>query len=107
MRFKDRRGFCGWRIFEAELRYDAPGRALGLSIVNHGSEPADAELKANAYRIDGPWQISVPAGGRLKRRIPLRKHHNWYDFTLAAKGFERRFAGRIETGRDDVSDPAV
>jgi phospholipase C len=100
-------GRSGGARLEAELRYDAPGRALRLSIVNRGSEPADVVLKANAYRIDGPWQISVPAGGRLKRRIPLRRHHNWYDFTLAAKGFERRFAGRIETGRDDVSDPAV
>jgi phospholipase C len=92
---------------EAELRYDAPGRALRLSIINHSSEPADVELRPNAYRTDGPWTISIPAGSRLQRRIALRRQHNWYDFTLAAKGFERRFAGRLETGRDDVSDPAV
>jgi len=33
---------------------------------------------------------------------------NWYDITLdAGSGFTRRFAGRIETGKDSVSDPAM
>jgi len=31
----------------------------------------------------------------------------WYDFTVAAAAFERRFAGRLETGQDSVSDPAM
>jgi len=32
----------------------------------------------------------------------------WYDFTLAGPGgLTRRFAGRVETGKDSVSDPAM
>jgi phospholipase C len=31
----------------------------------------------------------------------------WYDFTAAASTFERRFAGRMETGHDGSSDPAM
>jgi phospholipase C len=36
--------------------------------------------------------------------------HRWYDFTVRVDGFEgyeRRFAGRAETGEDGVSDPAM
>jgi phospholipase C len=35
---------------------------------------------------------------------------NWYDFVVtcaASPGFVRRFAGRMETGKDAVSDPAM
>ena len=31
----------------------------------------------------------------------------WHDFTVQAAGFERRFAGRVETGEDSISDPAM
>jgi phospholipase C len=33
---------------------------------------------------------------------------HWYDLTLLTKeGFVRRFAGRLETGKNGVSDPAM
>jgi phospholipase C len=34
----------------------------------------------------------------------------WYDFSLSIDelpGYLRRFAGRVETGRDSVSDPRM
>ncbi|MGF6901683.1 hypothetical protein [Paraburkholderia sp. GAS348] len=38
----------------------------------------------------------------------MRSRVRWYDFTLAeAGGFSRRFAGRVATGKDSVSDPAM
>jgi phospholipase C len=38
----------------------------------------------------------------------LSKSGNWYDLTARTdQGFLRRFAGRLETGKDGVSDPAV
>lgn len=36
--------------------------------------------------------------------------HGWYDFTVQVKGypeFTRRFAGRVETGRESVTDPVM
>ena len=32
---------------------------------------------------------------------------NWYDFTVSAAGFERRFAGRMENGGNLISDPVM
>jgi phospholipase C len=31
----------------------------------------------------------------------------WYNFTAQATLFERRFAGRVETGADAISDPLM
>ena len=36
--------------------------------------------------------------------------HRWYDFSIevaGAKGFGRRYAGRIENGEQGLSDPAI
>lgn len=90
---------------ETVLRYDVPGRALRLSVINSGADPADFVVRANAYRAEPPWMATAPPIGRIEHRLALHKHHNWYDFTVAADGFERRFAGRMETGRHDISDP--
>jgi phospholipase C len=37
----------------------------------------------------------------------LKTSANWYDFTASATNFVRRFAGRMETGQDGISNPAM
>lgn len=37
----------------------------------------------------------------------LERSGSWYDFTVKSEAFERRFAGRVETGKASVSDPAM
>jgi phospholipase C len=40
----------------------------------------------------------------------LANLHGWYDVVVTVAedaGFEYRFAGHIETGRDSISDPAM
>jgi phospholipase C len=39
--------------------------------------------------------------------LSLRASANWYDFTAASANFERRFAGRMETGANGISNPAI
>ena len=54
----------------------------------------DAEAKLAA--IGKTWSLAASGG--------------WYDFSgtvVELPGFVRRFAGRAETGRDSVSDPAM
>lgn len=43
-------------------------------------------------------------------RIPVVDNAYWYDFNVTVSGqpdYVRRFAGRVETGRHTVSDPAL
>ena len=42
--------------------------------------------------------------------LPLGASGGWYDFSVRVNGqadFSRRFAGRMETGADSTSDPAM
>lgn len=70
---------------------------------NDGARPP-ATVAANAYRSDGPWLLD---GARKNRRWSLAKSHGWYDFTAKSGGHSMRFAGRLETGSDSFSDPAI
>ncbi|WP_144637861.1 phosphocholine-specific phospholipase C [Bordetella genomosp. 13] len=92
---------------ELQVCYDIAVGSVYAKVSNHGTGDAQASLKAEAYRGDGPWTLDVPAGGVAEHHWPLADSGNWYDFTLAANGLSRRFAGRVETGKHSVSDPAM
>jgi len=64
-------------------------------------------VTANAYLTDGPWTLSVPPGTTGTLSWTVKASGYWYDFTARSGNFERRFAGRLETGADSISDPAM
>ena len=64
-------------------------------------------VRAEAYRSDGPWSLDLKPGQTVKRSWALAEQGRWYDFTVSGEGFERRFAGRLETGAPGISDPAM
>lgn len=83
---------------------------LEITLHNRGALPCQFQLSANAYFADGPISIRVPAGATRSHHWSLRRSARWYDFTARVLGmpsFLRRFAGRVETGRDGLSDPAL
>jgi phospholipase C len=63
----------------------------------------------NLLKVDEPPRsFFVPGFGSAEEFCPLERSGFWYDFTIqGSDGFERRFAGRLETGRDSISDPAM
>src|SRR5690606_24052925 len=96
--------------YEPEIELDYDDRKGGISIgLRHSSaEPLTVELVANAYTYPASEVISVPVGRLAEKQVYLEKSSGWYDFTVqAADGFLCRFAGRVETGRHGVSDPAM
>jgi len=59
---------------------------------------------------DDDWTVRVRGGGEETLRWRLDATGQWYDFAVTCEGdsaFYRRFAGRVETGRHAVSDPAM
>jgi phospholipase C len=83
---------------------------LTLRVLNSGTAPIDATIKANAYFTGGTWRVQASPGQEAVLRWPLADSNNWYDFTLTIDGvadFSRRFAGRLETGKDSITDPAM
>jgi phospholipase C len=81
---------------------DGAGRATGNIIVKVEGGDGQVTITDNAYKK-----------GTLKARkgatvLDLKGSKGWYDFTVrvaGSDGFERRFAGRVETGKEGVSDP--
>jgi phospholipase C len=54
--------------------------------------------------------VDVAAGGTALCHWSLADSGQWYDFAVTCSSdpaFYRRFAGRVETGRHTVSDPAM
>ncbi|CAM4329259.1 phospholipase C, phosphocholine-specific [Bordetella tumbae] len=95
---------------EVRVCYDIANGNVYLTTMNDGNGDASFTIKANAYFNEGPWTVSVAAGASEDIHWDLASSTRWYDFTVtctALPGWSRRFAGRVETGADGISDPAM
>lgn len=81
--------------------------SLVLTARNGGKTACVLTVRPSAYRHDGPWQMTLTPGRTLTRGWSAANAGHWYDLIVSAAGFERRFAGRIETGAHGISDPAM
>lgn len=102
------RGTRTTRDLEVEIRYDPSTTAIDVDLVNAGRDEAVFIVTASTYSGNGPTRHVVAPRGRQSLRLDLVATGGWYDLTVSATGgFTRRAAGRLETGRDSVSDPAM
>ncbi|MFT3925016.1 MAG: DUF756 domain-containing protein [Myxococcales bacterium] len=99
---------------EIRVRYHPLIGGLSVDLINGGHAPCTFVITPNAYFHGplraGPWTVRVGAGRSANQHWILRHSANWYDFSVRVSelpGFGRRFAGRVETGRDSWSDPAL
>jgi phospholipase C len=95
---------------EIELGYDTVRGNIALRVTNDSASACNFQLRANAYFDATPLNLAVPARGQASHYISLRGSSQWYDFSVTVPeqpSFYRRFAGRVETGRDTLSDPAL
>ena len=97
----------GHAIPEVAFEYDVANVSVRVIATNEGHGEAKLLVRANAYRTDGPWALRVARGRHVTRQWSLIASQHWYDFTVSGEHFERRFAGRLETGSHSVSDPSV
>jgi phospholipase C len=96
---------------EVQVCYDPVNGGVYATVANHGTQDVPVTFTANVYTTvydNGPWVLTVPAGGTAEQNWSLAGSANWYDFTLSSgTAFSRRFAGRVETGKDSTTDPAM
>jgi phospholipase C len=96
---------------DAEIRvaYDSDSGTVLVKLRNEARCHLSFVVKANAYQHDHAHETVSP-GQEEHLSWSLKRSGYWYDFTVTVKelpGFSRRFAGRVETGRDSFSDPAM
>ena len=95
---------------EVRVCYDIANGNVYLEMRNDGKSACKFTVRAKAYRNDGPWTATVEGGAKAELHWDLAASGAWYDFAVrcdADTSFVRRFAGRVETGRHSVSDPAM
>jgi phospholipase C len=86
-----------------ELSARTKGDAMQLILTNTGKE-------ARIVFVEGaePWRVSLAAGATQTKTFATKQ--GWYDLTVrdaADATWLRRLAGRIETGKDSISDPLM
>ncbi|WP_155519815.1 phospholipase domain-containing protein, partial [Achromobacter xylosoxidans] len=97
----------------AEIRvcYDIANGDVYTSFINSGTRPCTFVITPNAYYTNNEkWTITVPAGSQVEQSWSLKASGSWYDFTARLNedpAYIRRFAGRVETGKASVTDPAM
>jgi phospholipase C len=82
---------------------------IELTIINRGAQAVSVAVADNSYK-QSAISKKIAAGEKVTVRIDLAKSSGWYDFSVTINGnsvFESRFAGRVETGKESVSDPAM
>ena len=97
-------------IPEVRVCYDIANGNVYLSMTNTGKNAAKFTIRAKAYREDGPWVATVAGGATVEQHWELADSGRWYDFAVTCDAdptYYRRFAGRVETGKHSVSDPAM
>ncbi|VXA57036.1 Non-hemolytic phospholipase C [Acinetobacter proteolyticus] len=80
---------------------------LFLKVRNDAAQPVKLLVKANAYLPNKTWQIET-AATEQELSWDMTEFGGWYDFTVTIENdlsYSRRFAGRIETNEDSISDP--
>lgn len=95
---------------EIQVCYDIVNGNVTAKLHNTGGVGATFTLTPNAYLTVPAWTVSVAPNAEAEQTWPLCDCGNWYDFSVRVQelpGFARRFAGRIETGKDGISDPAM
>ena len=107
------RSFAGQGVppVTASLRADQRLNAVVMTVKNTGSSATRVDVAPAAYaESHRDWVVDLALGATRSRRWSLDATRGWYDLMVTIDGhnaFRRRYAGRLETGRPSISDPAM
>lgn len=87
--------------------HDRKEGGITIHVENPGKESMRVNISDNAYGY-GAEELSIPKQKSRRKYQKLSKSGNWYDYSVTtATGLEYRFAGRVETNRNSITDPAM
>jgi phospholipase C len=94
--------------YEKDRNSNKPSGNVLLRVNNTGGQKSfTVNIVDNAYKAS-PIVKEISTNNNSSIIIKLNKSFGWYDFTVKIKGFdnfEKRYAGRVETGKESFSDP--
>lgn len=87
------------------------GNAQLLFSIPVNNQPLTVDVIDNAYKTGSRQMIIHGESFKAQTMVlNLAKNHGWYDFSIKVRGFdsfEKRYAGRVETGKASYSDPVM
>ena len=99
-----------------QFAYQTDGKKLTGNVVLTfwligGKTPLTVEVTDNSYKT-GTKQLAIQQESFAPQtiKLDLGKSHGWYDLSIKVKGFEsfeKRYAGRVETGQSSFTDPLM
>ncbi|RYG67385.1 DUF756 domain-containing protein [archaeon] len=103
---------------EAALSLDPAHDQVSVRLVNqHPTESAGFFIQDNAYGLLSPRTVTIAPLSSGSVLVNTASVGNWYDFTVSSPPLQsggqdtdclrRRLMGRMETGKDTISDPAM
>ncbi len=100
---------CEYERSKANAAHKLTGN-VQLHIKNTSGAPCEITITDHAYGARPISKVIAPISDGVATQIVLDQSatHGWYDFSITVKGsehFSRRFAGRVETGAESISDP--
>ena len=93
--------------YEINLLHKASGNILLELVNNSASQPLTIEVTDHAYS-NAPIHKKLNKEQKQILVLNLQKSGGWYDFSVKINGtalFEKRYAGRVETGKESITDP--
>lgn len=97
-------------VLDIGYHVDKNKKPTGDLVVNvvTTSTGTKVEINDNAYGQD-KQSFDPGKNTMVSNRIDLKNSSGWYDSTIRIPGtsYEFRFAGRVETGKDGITDPAI
>jgi phospholipase C len=94
-------------ICEYEKKNELTGNIILRLANRHNNRVYTINVNDNAYREKNSSK-KINSSGSESIVLDLSKSSGWYDFTVrvdGVEGFMKRFAGRVETGRETITDP--
>ncbi|HEY4320614.1 MAG TPA: phospholipase C, phosphocholine-specific [Gemmatimonadales bacterium] len=79
---------------------------VAVTLANRGTSALRVAIADEGYGA-AARNVDVPARSQRVVRLPTAASHGWYDVAVRANELVYRYAGRIETGRWGVTDPAM
>lgn len=90
------------------LSYNYKKGIISAKIENKSDIDLEISISSNAYGHRVPPAFNLKPGKSQKMEWLLESSGNWYDFSVKSSGAHlSRFAGRVETGKHSISDPAM
>jgi len=96
---------------EIRVCYEVTQGDVYVTLMNTGASACTFEITPNAYYGEGDsWTVTVEGQQEGEQHWVLKQSGGWYDFSVRISGdqdYLRRYAGRVETGKPSISDPAM